>query len=337
MLLRQGDGTIPCNAGIDQLAWDAGLCAHRERLAAAAARCPNVGFGMPAGRGRTAQETVTDRWGCVWLYNQTASDGQCVRAPLATWDAWRDYEMPDPDAYHDWEALRADFRRRRAAGELASVGVEHGFLYLRLTYLRGFAALLEDVADRSDALLELLDRMTAFWTRVAERMADLEPDFVGFPDDLGMQHSLPMSPESWRALLKPAYRRIFGVMRDAGIPVHMHTDGYIVDIIPDLIECGVGVLNPQDLVNGLDALERLAKGRTSIELDIDRQSITVFGTPDDVRRHIAFCAERLGSPTGGLALLYGAYGGTPVENVEAVLLGMQENHDRWTRLLPIAD
>ena len=219
--------------------------------------------------------------------------------------------------------------RARAKGDLTSVGVEHGFLYLRLTYLRGFEGFLEDVADRSDAFLDLLERITRFWVRVSERMADLQPDFVGFPDDLGMQHSLPMSPASWRALLKPAYERIFRPVREAGATVHMHTDGYIVDIIPDLIDAGVGILNPQDLVNGLGNLERLAKGRATIDLDIDRQSVTVFGTPDDVRRHIAECAERLGSPTGGLSMLYGAYGGTPVENIEAVLLGMQENHDRF--------
>jgi hypothetical protein len=329
MLLRRGDGTIPCHAGIDQLAWDAGLDRHRDRLAAVAARCPNVAFGMPGGTGRKSRETVTDRWGCVWLYNEVANDGQCIRAPLADWSAWPSYRMPDPDDYHDWGALRADMQKRRSQGELTSVGVEHGFLFLRLTYLRGFQGLLEDIADESDAVLELLDNMGTFWVRVAERMADLQPDFVGFPDDLGMQHSLPMSPASWRKLLKPIYTRIFRVVREAGATVHMHTDGFIVDIIPDLIDCGVGILNPQDLVNGLDSLERLAKGRVSLDLDIDRQSVTVFGSPEQVRCHIAECAERLGSPTGGLSMIYGAYGGTPVENVEAVLLGMQENHDRW--------
>jgi len=329
MVLRQGDGLIPCHAGIDQLAWDAGLNRHRDRLAAVAASCPDVRFGMPSGQGRTGRQEVTDRWGCVWLYNETAGDGQCIHAPLADWDAWSTYTMPDPDAYHDWEAVRADFARRREAGSLTNMGVEHGFFFLRLTYLRGFEGFLSDVAERSDALMELLERMTAFWERVAARMADLEPDVIGFPDDLGMQASLPMSPASWRALLKPAYKRIYDVARQSGATVHMHTDGYIVPIIPDLIECGVGILNPQDLVNGLDNLERLAQGRVSIDLDIDRQSVTAFGTPDDIVRHIAECAERLGSPTGGLSMVYGAYGGTPVENVEAVLIGMQENCRRW--------
>jgi uroporphyrinogen decarboxylase len=329
MILRQGDGTIPCSAGIDQLAWDAGLNSHRDRLAATAAKCPNVRFAMPSGAGRTERQTLVDRWGCTWLYNEVASDGQCVGSPLADWSGLSCWEMPDPDLYHDWNAARADIERRRCAGELTYMGVEHGFLYLRLSYLRGFENMLADVGDPSDAFLDLLDRMTTFWVRVAERMADLQPDIASFPDDLGMQHSLPMSPRSWRKLLKPVYARVFAPLRAAGGTVHMHTDGYIVDIIPDLVECGVGILNPQDLVNGLDNLERLAKGRTTIELDIDRQSATAFGTPAEIRCHIAACAEQLGSPTGGLSMVYGGYGGTPVENVEAVLLGMQENHDRW--------
>ncbi|HID12062.1 MAG TPA: hypothetical protein EYP17_12325 [Candidatus Latescibacteria bacterium] len=40
--------------------------------------------------------------------------------------------------------------------------------------------------------------------------------------------------------------------------------------------------NPQDLVNGLDNLKELAWGKVCIDLDIDRQKITTFGTPEEV-------------------------------------------------------
>ena len=120
-----------------------------------------------------------------------------------------------------------------------------------------------------------------------------------------------------------------GLARDRGVPVHLHTDGYIVDIIPDLIEIGVTDLNPQDLVNGLDNLERLAKGKVHISLDIDRQRITVFGTPEQIDVHIKTCIETLGSPTGGLSLVWGVYPGTPIENIEATVRAMEKYHDLW--------
>ena len=82
-----------------------------------------------------------------------------------------------------------------------------------------------------------------------------------FGDDLGMQASLPMSPEKWRQYLKPCFAQIYKPVRDAGHYVYMHTDGHIVEIIPDLIDCGVNVLNPQVGANGLENLARACKGK----------------------------------------------------------------------------
>jgi uroporphyrinogen-III decarboxylase len=152
---------------------------------------------------------------------------------------------------------------------------------------------------------------------------------VTFGDDLGLQDRLPVSPDHWRALTKPAYDQLFERVRNAGAEVYLHTDGYILDIIPDLIDCGVTILNPQDLVNGLHQLAETAKGRVHIDLDIDRQTVTVFGTPGEIDTHIRTCVETLGSRDGGLSLVYGAYPGTPPENVAAVIRGMQAYHDLW--------
>ncbi|MCD6285205.1 MAG: hypothetical protein J7M39_04740, partial [Anaerolineae bacterium] len=53
---------------------------------------------------------------------------------------------------------------------------------------------------------------------------------------------------------------------------------------------------------------------------------TAFGTPEQIDRHIADCVRSLGSPDGGLMLIFGAYPGTPPENVGAVIRAMQKYH-----------
>ena len=130
---------------------------------------------------------------------------------------------------------------------------------------------------------------------------------------------------------KPGFDRIFGPARERKAEIRLHTDGYIVDIIPDLIELGVTALNPQDLVNGLDTLAALAKGKVHIILDIDRQSVTVLGTPAQVDAHIHNCIRTLGSPDGGLSLVYGVYPGTPMANIEAAVRAMETCCDMWVR------
>ena len=60
-----------------------------------------------------------------------------------------------------------------------------------------------------------------------------------------------------------------------------------------------------------------------IELDIDRQNITQFGTPKQIDALIREEVEKLGSPQGGLMFIHGLYPGTPMENVEALYDAME--------------
>ena len=41
----------------------------------------------------------------------------------------------------------------------------------------------------------------------------------------------------------------------------MHSDGDIIEIMPDLVEAGVNMINPQYRANGIDRLVETCKGR----------------------------------------------------------------------------
>jgi len=103
----------------------------------------------------------------------------------------------------------------------------------------------------------------------------------------------------------------------------MHSDGDIRDLVDDLIEDGVEVLNLQDLVNGIDWIAKRLKGKVCIDLDIDRVQVTRFGTPEDIDALIRKEVEKLGSPDGGLMMIYGLYPGVPLENVKALMDAME--------------
>ncbi len=290
---------------------------------------PYVQVGIGRTCGRLANSEAMDAWSCRWIYPLEALDGLCVGHPVAGWDDLRTWKPPDPDAHTDWRQAEKDVRQAKAAGRVAWGGTDHGFLFLRLTYLRGFDRAMLDVAEARPELEELLDRVEGYWDGVVRRWVDLGVDAVSFGDDLGLQHSLPISPAAWRRFIKPRYMRIFSYCRSHGVYVSLHSDGYVAGIIPDLIDCGVSILNPQDLVNGLDTIARLAKGRVFVNLDIDRQRITVFGTPGQAVAHVQECVRSLGSPQGGLSFIWGVYPGTPLENVEAVARAMHQYATYW--------
>jgi len=86
-----------------------------------------------------------------------------------------------------------------------------------------------------------------------------------------------------------------------------------------MIDGGVDVINLQDLVNGIDWIAANLKGKVCVDLDIDRQSITVRGTPDQIDAYIRDVVKKLGSKKGGLSLVYGLYPGVPKENIVALM------------------
>lgn len=335
-----GGEWIPAHVVISGASWNQ----WREEMERVVLRHPTLFPGYQPGRIDFAQlaeaehrrrnERVTDNWGCTWHAEIEGIIGIVEGHPLADWSALDTFVPPDPGIQTalgpiDWEATRRSLAEQRAAGRLAAGGLEHGFLFLRLTYLRGFEAFMADMAAADPHLPRLIELVTEFSWGLVSRYLEAGVDVMYFPDDLGDQRTSVMGPRMFRRWLAPAYRRLMQPCRAAGVHVHHHCDGYMLDIVDDLLDCGVSIINPQDLLNGIDAIAEAAKGRCCIDLDIDRQSIVPYGTPADIRALIEEGVRKLGSPQGGLMLVCGIYPPAPPENVDAVCSAIEEFRTYW--------
>jgi len=321
----QGDGSVHSSIGITYPLWQK----YGERLDWLEKFSSYVSVGIARSSNRAANSEETDRWGCHWIYPLESLDGQCIGHPVASWSDLAAYQPPNPDDFIDWKQTKINLENAKSQGNTAQGYTDHGFIYLRLTYMRGFNNFMMDVAEERPELDELIGIVENYWFEVARRWIECGVEQLAFGDDLGLQNSLPISPDDWRRYIKPSYKRVFSYCRSNGVHVYHHSDGYMVDIIPDLIECGVSTLNPQDFVNGLDNICRLAKGKVFIHLDIDRQRLTVFGKPEEVDAHILNCIRTLGSPKGGLNMVWGVYPPTPLENIEATARAMDKYATYW--------
>ncbi len=318
-LRREGANPVDSTVHITSPVW----AEYGDALDGIADECGHVVISIAREPERTAPTEQEDRWGCTWSYPLVGLSGQVVGHPLSRWDDMEAYRFPDPSAYTDWEQAKRETTSAHERGEASWGSSEHGFMFLRYTYLRGFDAAMMDVAASDPRSRVLIDGVADFWCDVVRHWIDTGVDGIRFGDDLGLQHTLPISPASWRELFKPAFSQVFALCRSAGLYVFLHTDGWILDIIDDLLECGVHILNPQDLVNGLDELAARIGTRAHIELDIDRQSVSVLGTPAEFDEHIRRCIQTLASPSGGLSLIWGVYPGTPLANIVAGVEAME--------------
>jgi uroporphyrinogen decarboxylase len=275
-----------------------------------------------------AGKPYTDAWGCVWETTDDGITGSVTRHPLMDWDALQSFTPPDPAqtngmAAIDWSIIKDKILKAREEGKHVAGSLEHGHVFLRLSYLRGYENLLLDMADGETRLRQLIEIVESFSLAIVQRYVDCGVAMMRYPEDLGMQLGPMLSPEQFRTYIKPVYEHLMEPAREAGCLVHMHSDGDIRKLADDLATSGVDALNLQDLVNGIDWIAANLKGRICIDLDIDRQQITCFGSPEQIDNLICREVQMLGSPEGGLMMIYGLYPGVPIENVKAVADAME--------------
>jgi uroporphyrinogen decarboxylase len=194
-----------------------------------------------------------------------------------------------------------------------------------LYFLRGFENLMMDIATDDPHLPELIERLTQYELELVGLWLDAGVDVVGFHTDIGTQRALMISPAKFRRYIKPMFKTIFRKVRDAGALVALSSDGCLLEIVDDLVECGVNKHDPQFRANTLEGIERAYKGKMCIHLDLDRQMFA-FCKPQDIRDQVREAVERLNSPEGGLMLLGQVYDdNTPLENIEALIAAMEES------------
>ena len=127
-----------------------------------------------------------------------------------------------------------------------------------------------------------------------------------------------ISPKKFRQWIKPWFKEIFLPVKNAGIPIDLSTDGHLLDIVDDLVECGVTSLQAQVRSNTLEGIEKHYKGKLHIGLDLDRQMFA-FSSPREIKEQVREAVERLSSPEGGVGFNADVIDpNTPLENIEAL-------------------
>jgi len=292
-----------------------------------------VGYYDPNEYGEAPQVGSRDDWGAVWKRVGDDYKGQVVEHPLADWRAFRTYQPPPPITEEERVQLRAAIREDRASppGQGGAGGGEHylqadlGTLWQRMFYLRGFEAVLLDLAEEREEVYRLRDLILNHLLARVEALQAFDVDGFLLRDDWGAQDRLLLSPARWREFFKPAYQQIAAAARAAGKHLEFHTDGQTRAILPDLVEIGCEILNPQMTVVGIDWLSRTLGGQVCIHTDLDRQHLLPHGPPEEVEQHVHEALDAFGRFNGGCIGGGEIAPDVPLENAEAMLRAIWEH------------
>jgi len=101
--------------------------------------------------------------------------------------------------------------------------------------------------------------MTAWFDRYADWLCELVDscheagaDIITLSDDWGSNETMLFSPRMWRKTIRSYAERVVKHALSRGLFVNLHSDGYIMQIMDDLVEMGYSSLHPIQESSGMD-------------------------------------------------------------------------------------
>ena len=108
------------------------------------------------------------------------------------------------------------------------------------------------LGEEPDLMMAWFDRYADWLCSLMDRCAELGVDMFTLSDDWGSNKTMLFSPRMWRREIRPYTERVVKHANSLGKPVMLHSDGYIMQIMDDIVDMGITMLHPIQESSGMD-------------------------------------------------------------------------------------
>ena len=147
-------------------------------------------------------------------------------------------------------------KKARQAGKFIAYFAPVGFGHIHQSYVGTEQLCIAIVTDPEwviDMYETNADLVIAMYDVMVEGGFQFDAAFLSC--DLGYRSGPFFSPRHFEQQLHPTFARLFSFFHSRGIPVILHSDGRILDLIPYFIEEGLDCLNPLEVKAGMDLIK----------------------------------------------------------------------------------
>ncbi|MDR0403426.1 MAG: hypothetical protein LBH35_07565 [Treponema sp.] len=236
---------------------------------------------------------VIDEWGIGHFQNDKYN--AISVHPLADPDPAKldSYPWPDPDDPGRVEGigeLARDYHENTSCAVTATTATS-GLMFDFGQYLCGVEQFFVNLYEEELFSEKLIDKLGELMIRIyINYLRPIAPyiEWVEFASDFGTQNAPFVSLEMFRKYFKKPMAGLFGAVKKEypGMKVMLHSCGAMSCFIPDLIECGLDILNSlQPLARDMDSarLKREFGNDIVLHSGVDIQQ-AMQGTTEDVER-----------------------------------------------------
>jgi uroporphyrinogen decarboxylase len=223
-----------------------------------------------------------DEWGPERII---ADDGYPVVVEgstfLKTWEDLAAWEPPDPDDPYRYEPLKA--AAERFGGYRAIVLRLRDVFSCPRDYM-GYEHVMISMALEPDLVSAVIEKTINHYLRILERAVDIGVTCVVTGDDIADNRGPLFSPQLFKDLMLPHYRRLVDAVHSYGLKHLKHSDGNMYPFLDIIADAGSDLIDPVDPKAGMTLKEVKARygDRMTIKGNIDQVDLLRDGSPQDV-------------------------------------------------------
>ena len=268
-------------------------------------------------------ETRRDMYGNIYGRFEGKTKGECIRGVIQDWDD-DEYIIPSFDPHY-----RDHLLSQKCAVHDRFIGVWGGSLFSALRDARLMSNALADTITDPDAVVNFLDRVAEHEVAVIKNIAGCGIDGWMMGDDWGTQDRTFISPESFRALFKPAYKKVVDAAHEAGMSVMFHSCGYNYAFMEDFLDIGFDAFQfDQPDAYPTEVLAREFAHRAVFYSPVDIQKVLPTGNREIIeQRALEMCRLFREAGGGWIAKDYGTYSD----------IGVDPQWARWAKDIIVAN
>jgi len=268
----------------------------------------------------TEGKKFTDEWSVTYIKQGWPVMVQ-VETPIKNREDWKNYSMPDPKAPHRTQKLKDAVAANE--GDIAIVAGFLGPLTMMYWYFMDIVTFSYTLFEDPDLIIEICDAFTDFVLKSAEEVIKVGSiDAFLIADDWGASNTLLVSPKHLRKYFIKPFGDIVRGLKKLGLPVIMHNDGCLWEVLDDLVATGICAYHPVEKAATMDLgiIKERYKGKICPIGNINNKTTMVFGTPEEVVAETMECLK-IGAPGGGyiIATDHSLHDDIPEENVWAYI------------------
>jgi hypothetical protein len=270
-----------------------------------------VGLFCPTDAGLESTGSV-DGYGVRWVPSDSANGaripapGEFILKDVTRWK--KDITIPDVENY-DWQKIvEQEYAFFNTDGNKQALDFIAGTdVWERLAALMGFENAMIALLEEPEACDELFTAITDHKIRLAEKVAKYyKADvFVNF-DDIATERNLFMSPDTFRSLIKPHWKRLHSAVENLGMIPVQHICGYAETCIEDYIETGAAAWNSAQPTNDVAGILAKYGDRFCIEggWNTNGKPSQPSSSIEDVKAETERCFREYGDKKGYIFMPY---------------------------------